>query len=357
MEQKKWSGHLRWNSLSGARLRAATCALGCCLLLSGCPSASNPTQSQKPPTPSGSPPPIGSAGSSTGSAGGGAGQPSTGSASTRSGSQSTDAGQGSQDASSGAAPGTAASSSDASAGDSELSTPGSQGSGGDTGSIAADASASVFGEAAGDASLPDLRDEPSLEDSPPGSLADQPDVPGPGAPGTFGTDGSGQQASAPGHSPGGTYGPAGLPSATDSGPLTPAEQVAILDAQLEQGVGEFDAIILETEAEQREIAREQAVNRPPLNSRQGGGDMRDSPYGEGMASADGYSTGGGGMGGVARGGSIPQNTAKYPPPADIPRGDDDDVVARQLREAAMREPDPAVREKLWDEYRKYKGIE
>jgi len=33
------------------------------------------------------------------------------------------------------------------------------------------------------------------------------------------------------------------------------------------------------------------------------------------------------------------------------------VVARQLREAAMREPDPAVRDKLWQEYRKYKGIE
>jgi hypothetical protein len=70
----------------------------------------------------------------------------------------------------------------------------------------------------------------------------------------------------------------------------------------------------------------------------------------------GYSTGGG-MGGAAKGGgTIPQNTAKYPPPADIPSGNDDDVVARQLREAAMREPDPAVRERLWDEYRKYKGI-
>ena len=39
-----------------------------------------------------------------------------------------------------------------------------------------------------------------------------------------------------------------------------------------------------------------------------------------------------------------------------PNGNDDDVVARQLREAAMREPDPAIREKLWAEYRKYKGI-
>ena len=77
-----------------------------------------------------------------------------------------------------------------------------------------------------------------------------------------------------------------------------------------------------------------------------------------MADSGGYSTGGG-VGGAAGGGGgagIPQNTAKYPPPADIPDGNDDDVVARQLREAAMREPDPAVREKLWDEYRKYKGI-
>ncbi len=45
-----------------------------------------------------------------------------------------------------------------------------------------------------------------------------------------------------------------------------------------------------------------------------------------------------------------------PPPEDLGDGNDDDVVARQLREAAMAEPDPVVREKLWDEYRKYKGI-
>ena len=41
---------------------------------------------------------------------------------------------------------------------------------------------------------------------------------------------------------------------------------------------------------------------------------------------------------------------------DIPSGRDDDVVARQLREAAMREPDPELREALWDEYRNYTGL-
>ena len=41
-------------------------------------------------------------------------------------------------------------------------------------------------------------------------------------------------------------------------------------------------------------------------------------------------------------------------PADIPDGRDDDIVARQLREAAMKEMDPELRERLWEEYRKYK---
>ena len=41
-------------------------------------------------------------------------------------------------------------------------------------------------------------------------------------------------------------------------------------------------------------------------------------------------------------------------PHDLPNARDDDIVARQLREAATRETDPVLREKLWDEYRKYR---
>ncbi len=43
-------------------------------------------------------------------------------------------------------------------------------------------------------------------------------------------------------------------------------------------------------------------------------------------------------------------------PKDIPPGDDDDIVAQQIREAAMRETDPEIRERLWADYRKYKGL-
>jgi hypothetical protein len=41
-------------------------------------------------------------------------------------------------------------------------------------------------------------------------------------------------------------------------------------------------------------------------------------------------------------------------PEDVGSGGDDDVLARQLREAATYEPDPDLRAKLWEEYRRYK---
>ncbi len=41
-------------------------------------------------------------------------------------------------------------------------------------------------------------------------------------------------------------------------------------------------------------------------------------------------------------------------PEDVGDGSDDDIVAQQIREAAIAENDPALREKLWEEYRNYK---
>jgi hypothetical protein len=42
-------------------------------------------------------------------------------------------------------------------------------------------------------------------------------------------------------------------------------------------------------------------------------------------------------------------------PEDIGDGRNDDIVLRQIREAAMNESDPVLREKLWDEYRRIRG--
>jgi len=43
-------------------------------------------------------------------------------------------------------------------------------------------------------------------------------------------------------------------------------------------------------------------------------------------------------------------------PDDIPLDDNDDVLARQIKNAALNEADPEKQKKLWDEYRKYKNL-
>lgn len=153
----------------------------------------------------------------------------------------------------------------------------------------------------------------------------------------------------------------GLPTDTDTGmpipiphkdgPLTPAEQVAVLDAELDRSAGDFDDMILDEQNRQRE--------QPPATGRlpqaQAEEDNEEAAQGSGSSTIGGNMPRGRRSVDVARA-DMPESTAKFPPPADIPSGNDDDVVARQLREAAMREPDPELREKLWDEYRKYKGI-
>jgi hypothetical protein len=88
----------------------------------------------------------------------------------------------------------------------------------------------------------------------------------------------------------------------------------------------------------------------PMPAHGGGGaegTAADSSSGSGM------STAGGGSGRKGDFEHTASNSANVP--ADIPDGSDDDVVARQIREAAMKEKDPELREKLWDEYRKYTG--
>lgn len=152
----------------------------------------------------------------------------------------------------------------------------------------------------------------------------------------------------------GTRAQGGLEPDWGSDPMTTAERVAVLDRQLEASTGVFDAIIREEQRQQRSSRREQSS---PAQSG-GGSGTESSSGGRNLYEASdegGYGSVGGGIGG--RSGGAPDNPAVFEAPDDIPSGNDDDIVARQLREAAMREADPEVREALWNEYRKYKGIE
>jgi len=61
------------------------------------------------------------------------------------------------------------------------------------------------------------------------------------------------------------------------------------------------------------------------------------------------------VGAVSAGGAVQGDEEIIPIPEDIGDGRNDDIVLRQIREAAMNERDPVLREKLWEEYRRIRG--
>jgi hypothetical protein len=141
-----------------------------------------------------------------------------------------------------------------------------------------------------------------------------------------------------------------------------AERAEQLGKELEESVGDFDEVLME---EQREI---ETVGRNTEGYGTGSGGSGGSRVSLGEQSAGGMSggasggaSGGGGGGGGGSGtndplagmseGEIAQRT-----PDDIEVMMDDDIVAKQLREAALAEDDPELRDRLWAEYRKYKGM-
>jgi hypothetical protein len=164
------------------------------------------------------------------------------------------------------------------------------------------------------------------------------------------------------------------PAAIDiAGETTQAEKTSRMVEQLNGSLGEFDERLL------REQDRVRARTPRDRASSSGSGQAGAAGQGsagdagkEGSAGGDAEGRGSGELAGGQPGSdsdaSGEMNTsgrqgtpgkplpgAKTPPPDDIPDGSDDDVVARQLREAAEQETDPELKKKLWEEYRRYKA--
>ena len=163
-----------------------------------------------------------------------------------------------------------------------------------------------------------------------------------------------------------------------------------LDEVFNKSLGDFDG---EMERERSGMASsgqgssQSADRREAGDATAGGGGNMDGPGGMvsvPSSSADGGMTGGGMAGGQAStsgdadssdgqqsasGGGADgapeaaeesegnENAQVANVPDDIPlEGTAEDQVARQIREAAMAEKDPVIRDALWDEYRKHQGI-
>jgi hypothetical protein len=146
------------------------------------------------------------------------------------------------------------------------------------------------------------------------------------------------------------------------------ERIASLEVELASGLADFDELLLR---EQERVKA--AAPRSASGGGMGSGTREDGHGGDGNGGSSEGSAGetrvgnasngarsqaggvgersstgaGGASGGVSRTGATRQ-------PPGIPDGRDDDVVARQLREAAEKETDPELQKKLWEEYRKYK---
>jgi len=132
------------------------------------------------------------------------------------------------------------------------------------------------------------------------------------------------------------------PAAIDqSSERTIDEQIAVLDAELRNGLGEFDEMLLR---EQERVRAATPTTDAVSGTASGAGDSGTS---EGSAGAE--------HSGAPADAGAQRQSARQGVPPDIPDGSDDDVVARQLREAAEKERDPELKKRLWEEYRKYKA--
>lgn len=142
------------------------------------------------------------------------------------------------------------------------------------------------------------------------------------------------------------------------GAQTEGEQLAALDAELNQQLNAFDERMRRAraaaESERVELARASSGSAAGAVDGRGGREDGLDPGGAGGAAEVGS---GSGMTPDLSGTATPRagQMARYQPPPGLADGSDDDIVARQLREAASKENDPILREKLWDEYRKYKA--
>ncbi len=132
-----------------------------------------------------------------------------------------------------------------------------------------------------------------------------------------------------------------------------------LGKELDESVGDFDEVLMEEQREIETVGRNTEGYGTGSGGKSGGISLGEQAAG--AMSQGGASSGGGGGGGGAAGSGDPlegmsESEIEKRTPDDITVVMDDDIVAKQLREAALAEDDPELRERLWEEYRKYKGM-
>ncbi len=143
----------------------------------------------------------------------------------------------------------------------------------------------------------------------------------------------------------------------DSETMTQAERIAAMDRALNQSLNKYDACISETtnqsnanggnsgngqgdgtQTQSTEAAGISGTNNPPPTQ------TASTPAEEQQSEDSQNPT------------TQQQTLANGKIPEDIPPENNDDILAQRIRSAAENETDPVKQARLWNEYRKYKGL-
>ncbi|MEM6810049.1 MAG: hypothetical protein AAF574_12495, partial [Pseudomonadota bacterium] len=188
---------------------------------------------------------------------------------------------------------------------------------------------------------------------------------GQGGPGGDGAEGPGGYGGGTGDGTGGdgTEGPGGYGGGDGQGgqPGEGPGGTGTLEDEFERSLGDFDGMIAGEQEDVTQVQRDtggfggEDDGRVVGLGKQGQGTRTSG--GIVVANDGGGGGNGDGAGEVSSVEAIPDEILAERTPEDIPDPVYDDIVSRQLREAALAEEDPVIREKLWDEYRKYTGID
>jgi hypothetical protein len=134
-------------------------------------------------------------------------------------------------------------------------------------------------------------------------------------------------------------------------PESSEERAERLGKELDRSIDGFDEVLADEQREISSVGR----NTEGFGGRdQGDGGISLGQQGESSGTIQVANNAVGAAGSPIDDMSTEEIAARTPD--DIPNMVDDDIIARQLREAALAEDDPVLRERLWEEYRKYKGL-
>jgi len=139
---------------------------------------------------------------------------------------------------------------------------------------------------------------------------------------------------------------------TENEYLTNREQIQAMDDALLESLDRFEECI-----KAKTSARQNNVDDSIENASDGSQELRGNKLSADQESTESYDEQNQNIENELTGSTNKNNSVSNGKiPEDIPFDDNDDVLAQQIKNAALKESDPEKQKKIWNEYRKYKNL-